>query len=172
MIVNEPTFTYVTRLPSPLGEITLSSDGEALTGLWLEGQRFFARTLPATAVEQALPVFEKTKQWLDIYFRGEEPGDDPPIRCSGTPFQRTVWRMLRTIPYGKTLSYGELARRISEESGRASVSARAVGGAVARNPVAILIPCHRVLGANAALTGYAGGLDRKLWLLKLERAAL
>jgi methylated-DNA-[protein]-cysteine S-methyltransferase len=80
--------------------------------------------------------------------------------------------MLRTIPYGKTLSYGELARRISGERGRASVSARAVGGAVARNPVAILIPCHRVLGANAALTGYAGGLDRKLWLLKLERAAL
>lgn len=166
------TLAYVTRLASPLGEITLSSDGEALTGLWLEGQRLFARTLPETVLEEMLPVFEKTKQWLCVYFRGKEPEEYPPIRLCGTPFQMAVWECLRRIPYGKTLSYGELARQISAENGRASVSARAVGAAVARNPISILIPCHRVLGANAALTGYAGGLDRKLWLLKLERAVL
>ena len=163
---------FVTRIASPIGLLTLASDGEALTGLWLEGQRFFPGTLPAADLERELPVFAQTRRWLKLYFQGREPDFFPPVRLSGTPFQLTVWEALRTVPYGKTVTYGELARRLSAQSDHPRVSARAVGGAVARNPVSILIPCHRVVGANGSLTGYAGGLDRKRKLLALERISL
>ena len=163
---------FVTRIASPIGLLTLASDGEALTGLWLEGQRFFPGTLPAADPERELPVFAQTRLWLELYFQGREPDFIPPVRLSGTPFQLTVWEALRTVPYGKTVTYGELARRLSAQSDHPRVSARAVGGAVARNPVSILIPCHRVVGANGRLTGYAGGLDRKRKLLAIERISL
>ena len=163
---------FVTRIASPIGLLTLASDGEALTGLWLEGQRFFPGTLPAADPERELPVFAQTRRWLELYFQGREPDFFPPVRLSGTPFQLTVWEALRTVPYGKTVTYGELARRLLAQSDHPRVSARAVGGAVARNPVSILIPCHRVVGANGRLTGYAGGLDRKRKLLAIERISL
>lgn len=167
--MTDSTFAYVARVDSPLGLLTLASDGEALCGLWLEGQRFFPRTLPLTCAEKELPVFDEARRWLDVYFRGREPDFFPPIRLEGTPFQRRIWALLRAIPYGTTVTYGELARRLSAQTDSPRVSARAVGGAVARNPVSILVPCHRVVGADGALTGYAGGLERKRRLLELER---
>ena len=167
--MTDSTFAYVARVDSPLGLLTLASDGEALCGLWLEGQRFFSRTLPLVYAEQELPVFDEARRWLDVYFQGMEPGFLPPIRLEGTPFQRRVWALLRAIPYGTTVTYGELARRLTAQTDSPRVSARAIGGAVARNPVSILVPCHRVVGADGALTGYAGGLERKRCLLKLER---
>lgn len=163
---------FVKRIASPLGVLTLASDGEALTGLWLEGQRFFARTLPTAVSEKTLPIFEQTERWLALYFAGREPDFLPPIRLTGTPFQLRVWELLRTIPYGTTVTYGELAGRLFAHTGLPRASARAIGAAVARNPVSILVPCHRVVGANGALTGYAGGLERKRFLLELERTLI
>lgn len=155
---------------SPLGAITLASDGAALTGLWFDGQRHFPAAL-ADAETCALPAFDETVRWLDRYFAGQIPDFMPPLRPAGTPFQRAVWAALREIPYGETVTYGDLARTLASRTGRA-VSARAVGGAVGRNPISLLIPCHRVLGAGGALTGYAGGLERKQWLLDLERNSI
>ncbi len=168
----DSTTAYVTHVASPLGLLTLASDGVALTGLWLEGQRFFPRTLPLTHGEKELPVFHETRRWLEVYFQGREPDFLPPIRLQGTPFQQRVWGLLSTIPYGTTVTYGELARLLSAPTGSPRASARGVGGAVARNPVSILVPCHRVVGSGGALTGYAGGLDRKRYLLALERIIL
>lgn len=159
---------YIRRCASPLGGITLASDGAALTGLWFDGQRFFGRGLAETPEERALPVFDEAARWLDAYFSGREPESRPPLHLRATAFESAVWQMLLRIPYGETVTYGALARTLSAQSGRA-VSARAVGGAVGRNPVSLLIPCHRVVGAGGALTGYAGGVARKEWLLALER---
>ncbi len=152
---------YIRHALTPLGAVLLASDGEALCGLWFEGQKYFAAGLGAARTEKDLPVFAETERWLAAYFSGKDPGEPPPLRPCGTPFQRAVWEALRAIPYGETLSYGALARRLGS-------SARAVGGAVGRNPISILIPCHRVLGADGSLTGYAGGLERKTALLKRE----
>ena len=159
---------YTHRYASPLGGITLASDGTALTGLWFDGQRHFARGLDDTHAEQALPVFEEADHWLDRYFSGGDPGPVPPLRPKGTPFQTAVWEALRSIPRGETATYAQIARTLQKCNGRRT-SARAVGGAVGRNPVSLMIPCHRVLGANGTLTGYAGGVERKAWLLALER---
>lgn len=153
---------YTCSVPTPLGAVTLASDGEALTGLWFDGQRHYAEGLSGEREEKPLPVFRETERWLEEYFSGREPDFTPPLRLRGTPFQRAVWEQLRTIPYGETLSYGELARRLGS-------SARAVGGAVGRNPVSLLVPCHRVVGADGSLTGYAAGLERKTALLRLEQ---
>ena len=161
---------YTHRYVSPLGGITLASDGTALTGLWFDGQRHFARGLDDAHTEQALPVFDEADRWLDRYFSGADPGPVTPLRPKGTPFQTAVWEALRSIPRGETATYGQIARTLQKCNGRRT-SARAVGGAVGRNPVSLMIPCHRVLGANAALTGYAGGVERKAWLLALERTA-
>ncbi len=155
---------YTTVYQSPLGSILLAAAGSALTGLWFEGQNYYARTLGEARMEKNLPVFGEAARWLDDYFAGREPGFTPPLSPAGTPFQREVWALLRQIPYGSTTTYGALAR----ELGRPASSARAVGSAVARNPISLLIPCHRVLGAGGALTGYAGGLERKQRLLALE----
>ena len=165
---------YTSRYLSPLGYITLASDGEALIGLWFEGQKHFATILTnETSEDSNLPVFEQTRNWLDLYFSGECPDFTPPLAPNGTPFQQKVWRLLLAIPYGKTVTYGEIARRFVETFHETSLpkqhmSAQAVGGAVGRNPISLIIPCHRVVGANGSLTGYAGGLERKKFLLELE----
>ena len=153
---------------SPLGDILLASDGEALTGLWFEGQRRFACTVKGSISAQSVPPLEAARRWLDVYFSGGSPDFAPPLRPVGTPFQQAVWALLREIPYGQTTTYGTLARTLAARQGLAHMSAQAVGHAVACNPIALLIPCHRVLGANGELTGYAGGLPRKQALLALE----
>ncbi|MBQ9411514.1 MAG: methylated-DNA--[Oscillospiraceae bacterium] len=153
---------------SPLGGITLASDGEALTGLWFDGQRFFPHSLGEEREGTFLPVFSQTAQWLDVYFTGREPDFTPPLRPAGTPFQSEVWALLLEIPYGKTVSYGSLAREIARRRGIVRMSAQAVGGAVGRNPISLIIPCHRVVGTDGSLTGYAGGIETKRKLLELE----
>lgn len=150
------------RRPSPLGGLTLTGDGAALTGLWFDGQRHYPSVLPPA--REDLPLWREADRWLEQYFRGGVPDFTPPLAPKGTPFQNAVWALLRTIPYGETRSYGALA----EQLGRASP--RALGGAVARNPISLIIPCHRVVGSGGSLTGYAGGLERKEWLLRLEQS--
>ncbi len=159
---------YTTTYNSPIGEITLASNGQKLTGVWFGGQRFFADNLPERHEEKELPVLTQTKQWLDIYFTGKEPDFTPPVAMEGiSPFRKRVWEIMQTIPYGKTMTYGQIARQIEQETGK-RVSAQAVGGAVGHNSIGIVIPCHRVVGTNGSLTGYAGGLDKKIALLQLE----
>ena len=150
---------------SPVGVLTLAGEGENLVGLWLEGQKYFGAKLDLSG-EAALPVFEKARDWLDRYFAGERPApSELHLAPVGTAFQRAVWAELCEIPYGETITYGELARRLG-------TSARAAGSAVGRNPISIIIPCHRILGADGNLTGYAGGVERKRWLLAHEGVKL
>lgn len=146
----------------------MASDGEALTGLWFDGQKYFGAGLASGCAEAELPVFELTARWLDIYFEGREPDFTPPLSPAGTGFQTVVWDILRNIPYGMTVTYGAIAAETADRLGVKKMSAQAVGGAVGHNPVSVIIPCHRVLGKNGSLTGYAGGLERKLALLRLE----
>lgn len=154
---------YIAHYSSPLGSMTLASDGTALTGLWFNGQKYFADTLKEVqTLNPHLPVFDLTRQWLDIYFSGKEPTFTPPLLLQGSPFRKQVWQLLLEIPYGRTMTYGELARKLQCKS------AQAVGGAVGHNPISLIIPCHRVIGADGSLTGYAGGIERKASLLKLE----
>lgn len=157
---------YISHYESPLGEILLAADEAGLTGLWFEGQKYFARRLDAEHEERDLPVFREALHWLDCYFAGEDPDFTPPLHLIGTPFQLAVWNILLAIPYGHTTTYGEIARQLKGQ-GRAA-SAQAVGGAVGHNEVSIVVPCHRVVGTNGSLTGYAGGLERKVQLLELE----
>ena len=156
---------YTHRYASPLGGITLASDGEALIGLWFEGQKHFGAGLAGDGVEKPLPVFDQADRWLHLYFSGGKPDFTPPLRPRGTAFQETVWRRLLDIPYGRTAAYGEIAAALGLPPG----AARAVGGAVGRNPISLIIPCHRVVGADGSLTGYAGGIERKKRLLELEK---
>ena len=149
---------------SPLGGITLAGEENALTGLWFDGQAHFASTLGPDARPGSLPVFDEAIRWLDIYFNGTEPDFTPRLDLRGTPFQLLVWKALLNIPYGETVNYGELARRLGCRS------SRAIGSAVGRNPISLIVPCHRVIGADGRLTGYAGGLVRKSRLLELEKA--
>ena len=158
---------YIDTYASPLGIITMGSNGKQLTGLWFEGQKFFGNTLCDR--HHALPIFEETRTWLDVYFQGKRPSFTPPILLNDTPFRRTVWQLLLTIPYGETTTYKDIARQWARQHGVKSMSSQAVGGAVGRNPISIIIPCHRVIGTNGSLTGYAGGLDRKRWLLQWEQ---
>lgn len=158
---------YAAPYPSPLGVITLGSDGENLVGLWLEGQRY--READAGPVNDGLPVFEAARDWLDRYFAGERPSAwELPLAASGSPFRRQVWRLLCEIPYGQVTTYGELAGKIAAAQNRDKMSAQAVGGAVGHNPISIIIPCHRVVGSNGSLTGYGGGIGRKIQLLRHE----
>lgn len=166
---------YMSRYLSPLGNITMASNGEALTGLWFKGQKHFAAMLnPQHRECDDLPVFDETKRWLDSYFSGQVPDFTPKLTMRATPFRQAIWEILLTIPYGKTVTYGKIARQYIEMSYGSSLpkqhmSAQAIGGAVGHNPISIIIPCHRVIGANGSLTGYAGGLDRKKYLLELEQ---
>ena len=154
---------------SPLGGITMAGDGTALTGLWFDGQEHFAETLPAGCTEQPLPVFEEADRWLDLYFSGTYPDFTPALNPAGSAFRKAVWDILLTVPCGRTVTYGQIADKLAKQAGTGPVSARAVGGAVGHNPVSLIIPCHRVLGAGGKLTGYAGGLERKKRLLELEQ---
>ncbi|MDR0711059.1 MAG: methylated-DNA--[protein]-cysteine S-methyltransferase [Prevotellaceae bacterium] len=159
---------YICKIKSPVGMLTASSDGQNISGLWFEKQKYFAKTLDKDVKEQDLPIFEEIQKWLNIYFSGKKPDFMPPLMPKGSPFQKSVWSNLCKIPYGKTTTYGELAKKLEQENKGQRTSARAVGGAVGHNPVSILIPCHRVIGKNGSLTGYAGGIDKKKKLLLLE----
>ncbi len=163
---------YLCRYDSPLGPMLLAADEAGVTGAWFEGQKHFAARLGPGSAEGDSPALAGARRWLDLYFAGREPDFMPPLHLTGTAFQLAVWELLRAIPYGQTTTYGTLARRLAARQGLDRMSAQAVGGAVGRNPVSILVPCHRVVGADGSLTGYAGGLDRKRALLRLEGAAL
>ena len=163
----------IRRYGSPLGRITLWGDADALCGLWFDGQKYFGEGLTgAEAPDMDSPALDSAERWLDVYFGGVAPDFTPPVRLSGTPFRLAVWRRLCEVPFGSTITYGELAEGASSEPNARRALARAVGGAVGHNPISIIIPCHRVLGAGGEITGYAGGLERKLWLLRLEGAKL
>ena len=157
---------YINYYSSPLGKITLASNGNELIGLWFEGQKYFGSTLNGEYKQKSLPVFEQTAKWLDIYFSGKNPDFTPPLFLSSTSFRNEVWKILLTIPYGKIMTYGEIAKLMAENRGVEKMSARSVGGAVGHNPISIIVPCHRVVGTDGSLTGYAGGVDIKEKLLK------
>lgn len=161
---------YKTDYTSPIGGIMLASDGKNIVGLWLEGQKYFAYTVDEEMFQKDdLEVFKKAKEWLDRYFRGEKPEiTELPLAPIGGEFRQAVWKILCEIPYGQVMTYGEIARKIACQQGLKRMSAQAVGGAVGHNPISIIIPCHRVVGTNGSLTGYAGGLDKKIKLLRLE----
>lgn len=159
---------YTAKYRSPLGEMLLAADEAGLTGLWFEGGRFYAESLDPEHEEKEVSVFETVRRWLELYFSGKEPDFMPPIHMLGSPFQLDVWGLLRQIPYGETVTYGELAKMIARQRGLSRMSAQAVGGAVGHNKISIIVPCHRVVGADGSLTGYAGGMHRKEQLLTLE----
>ena len=163
---------YICKYQSPLGGITVSADGNSLTGLWFDGQKYFARSLPNERTETETPVLLAAKHWLDIYFAGKKPDLLPPLHPIGSAFRRSVWDILLQIPYGQTTTYGEIARQFAEKQGLPRMSAQAVGGAVGHNEISIIIPCHRVVGTNGSLTGYAGGIDKKIKLLETEHTDL
>ena len=160
---------YTYRYASQLGNITLASDGKSLTGLWFDEQKHFPHKLISDSIETELPIFTQVIKWLDTYFSGVVPDFTPQINLQTTLFRKAVYEILLTIPYGQVMTYGEIANIIAKQKGIERMSAQAVGGAVGRNPISIIIPCHRVVGTDGSLTGYAGGLDRKIKLLKLER---
>ena len=167
--INSNFMNYIWNYDSPLGGITLASDGEALVGLWFDGQKYFADTLEDEHEEKSLPIFDETCRWLDIYFSGTAPDFTPPLKMPASPFRKRVLEILLTIPFGDTMTYGEIASIIAREKGQKQMSAQAVGGAVRHNPVALIIPCHRVVGASGNLIGYAAGTDKKRRLLNMER---
>ena len=174
---------YTSQFNSPLGTITVACDDEAIIGLWFNGQRHFGNILPSKTVEigenefrtltvggKARALLEEARRWMDVYFSGQEPDFLPPLRYDSTPFRKAVCDIMLTIPYGKTMTYGEIADMIAAERGIEKMSAQAVGGAVGHNPISLMIPCHRVVGTNGSLTGYGGGIARKVKLLELENA--
>lgn len=163
--------TYLHRYESPLGTILMEGDGEAVCALWFEGQGGVGSGPETVLVPhgEEPAVFSQADRWLDAYFAGKDPGPVPPLRLEGTAFRRRVWEVLQTIPYGRTVTYGQIARMLAEERGIERMSAQAVGGAVGHNPVSLMVPCHRVVGSKGELTGYAGGIERKAALLELER---
>ena len=160
--------TYIQHYESPLGGILLAADEIGLTGLWFDGQKCFARDLSGERVDQETPALTEARRWLDIYFTGKEPDFLPPLHPTGSEFRKAVWEILLQIPYGQTTTYGEIARQLAEKQGLARMSAQAVGGAVGHNKISIIIPCHRVVGSDGNLTGFASGLRRKFRLLALE----
>ena len=155
---------FCARYVSPLGPMLLTGGDNGLTGIWFDRE-------PEEA-ESAHPILDQTKRWLDAYFAGKKPDVEIPVNLYGTPFQKQVWQLLMTIPYGETRTYGDIAREMALLTGKKKMSAQAVGQAVGKNPISILIPCHRVVGAGGKLTGYASGLDKKAWLLRHEGAEL
>ena len=161
---------FMTRYDSPVGPLSLVSDGQGLAGLWIEGQKYFAATLSQLPeMREDAPGLPEARAWLDRYFAGHRPAiGDLPLYPSGSPFRQAVWACLREIPYGQVTTYGCIARQAAARLGRERLSAQAVGGAVGHNPISIIIPCHRVVGWDGSLTGYAGGLDKKQWLLRHE----
>ena len=158
---------YIWHYDSPLGGITMASDGDALIGLWIEGQKY---SLDKEHEEKRLPVFDETCRWLDIYFTGKDPGFTPKLNMRTSAFRKKVWEILLGIPFGQTMTYGEIAAQIARENGLKRMSAQAVGGAVGHNLISLIIPCHRVVGTDGNLTGYGGGIDKKVRLLQLENS--
>lgn len=162
--------TYATHYTSPLGTILLSADDIGLTGLWFEGQKYFADLpdLNVNGKDHENDILKDAIRWLNIYFSGKNPDFMPALHPIGSDFQKEVWEILLKIPYGKTMTYGNIAKEIARQRGCKTMSAQAIGGAVGHNKISIIIPCHRVVGADGSLTGYAGGIDKKVKLLKLE----
>lgn len=161
---------YFTKYNSPMGVLTIASDGKAIIGLWIKGQKYFAGAAPQEMAEKDnLPVFNAAKKWLDKYFAGKKPDISAlPLAPIGGDFRRGVWQILTTIPYGEVITYGDIAKKMAKKMGKKAMSSQAVGGAVGHNQISIIIPCHRVVGANGNLTGFAGGIDKKIKLLKHE----
>lgn len=162
---------YTSHYLSPLGDILLASKNNELIGLWFEGQKYYLANMKEEMIEKNdEEILIKTKNWLDRYFQGEKPDvKELTLNSIGTDFRKDVWNILCEIPYGQTITYKEIAEKLAKERGLKSMSAQAVGGAVGHNPISIIIPCHRVIGKSGNLTGYAGGLDKKEYLLKLEK---
>ena len=156
---------FTNNCKTPIGDIVMASDGIALVGLWFVGQKYFGSTIAGKSERRNLPVFDDTMLWLDIYFSGNNPDFTPKIRTTGTVLQENVWNIIKNIPYSSTMTYGDISKSLGFVS---SLSARAVGNAVGRNPISLIIPCHRVLGTNNKITGYAGGEDKKRYLLQIE----
>lgn len=163
---------YTMYYHSPIGELLLAEKAGALAGVWMEGQKYFPQSLHMEMEEKEdSKILNETREWLDRYFRGERPRIDELLLAPlGSGFRREVWKILCEIPYGEVTTYGEISRKIAENRGIGRMSAQAVGGAVGHNPISIIIPCHRVVGADGSLTGYAGGIQRKIRLLELEGA--
>lgn len=161
---------FIAVYHSPIGQFTMLSDGTNLLGLWIEGQKHFGAKLVADSIwDENLPLWGEVRCWLDRYFAGEAPTPDQlPLKPTGTEFQQEVWKILSKIPYASTVTYGQIAKEIAATMGKKKMSAQAVGNAVGRNPISIIIPCHRVIGSNGDLTGYDGGISRKIWLLRHE----
>lgn len=173
---------YICRIPSPVGELTAASDGTNIVGLWIKGQKYYADKMDGEIEERELPVFAQVKEWMECFFSGKEPDFIPPLAPQGSLFRQTVWKILLEIPYGQVATYGQIARQLerqknapptllSEAAGK-HMSAQAVGGAVGHNPISIIIPCHRVVGSDGSLTGYAGGISIKVKLLELEKTPM
>jgi len=162
---------YLSHYSSPIGQLTLASDGDAILGLWIKDQKHFKSNISEkTTKKDDLAIFNKSREWLDAYFAGKNPAISAlPLAPKGSVFQKSVWQILCEIPYGQTTTYGEIAKTIAKKLGKEKMSAQAVGGAVGRNPISIIIPCHRVVGTNGSLTGYAAGLDTKIHLLAHEK---
>ena len=163
---------YTAHYESPLGGLLLAADDVGLTGLWFDGEKYYALHLAREHEMRQTAVHEQTAAWLDVYFSGRDPDFMPPLHLIGTPFQQEVWALLRQIPYGKTTTYGALAKTLAAQRGLERMSAQAVGGAVGHNEISILVPCHRVVGTGGSLTGYAGGVDKKKALLELEGVSM
>ncbi|MFV0392660.1 MAG: methylated-DNA--[protein]-cysteine S-methyltransferase [Paludibacteraceae bacterium] len=159
---------YICKYHSPVDVLTLASDGTSLTGLWMDSQKYFPKINDIAAEKHDLPIFDQTIEWLDYYFQGKNPNFTPPTDADGSEFRKSVWNELLKIPYGSITTYGEIAHRMSVSQNGKFISPRAVGNAVGHNPISIIVPCHRVIGSNGSLTGYAGGLERKVKLLNLE----
>lgn len=169
-MTNSAEAVFTQHYDSPLGGILLAADKIGLRGAWFDGQKYFACALPEKRIERETHALTEARRWLDVYFTGKEPDFLPPLHPVGSAFRQAVWAILLQIPYGQTTTYGEIARQLAGKSGLSRMSAQAVGGAVGHNEISIIIPCHRVVGTNGSLTGYAGGIDRKVQLLELERA--
>ena len=163
---------YIYASYSPVGVLTVASDGDNITGLWIAGQKYFAATLDEPAVAKELPVFERVQKWLSIYFDGKNPTFTLPLAPKGSAFRKAVWDILCSVPYGKIITYRDIAKMVAAQMGRTTMSAQAVGGAVGHNPISLLIPCHRVVGTDGSLTGYAAGMRIKMKLLTMEGADL
>ena len=161
---------YTAHYDSPMGEILLAGKEDALIGLWLTGQKYFLSKIKESMTEKNdYEILVKAKKWLDRYFAGEKPQiSELKLAPEGSEFQRAVWKLLCEIPYGEVTTYGKIAKKTAEQLGKPKMSAQAAGGAVGHNPISIIIPCHRVVGSNGSLTGYAGGIDKKVWLLTHE----
>ena len=161
---------YTTHYKSPIGDILLASKNNKLIGLWIEGQKYYLSNLKDEIKEEEKEILIKTKDWLDRYFKGEEPSiNELDLNPLGSNFRKSVWKILREIPYGEVITYKDIADTIAKQKGLKKMSSQAVGGAVSHNPISIIIPCHRVVGSNGSLTGYAGGIDKKVYLLKHEK---